>query len=69
MWFGEPHPFPERESPIRLSMLEQQSYKRWSCRVRKYHAINPLTAGFFICQPQVLLHVTQSSDQRPIYIY
>ena len=33
MWFGEPHPFPERGSPTRLSASGQQSYKGWSCRV------------------------------------
>jgi len=32
MWFGEPHPFPERESPTRLSASGQQSYEGWSCR-------------------------------------
>jgi hypothetical protein len=32
MWFGEPHPFPERGSPTRLSASGQQSYKGWSCR-------------------------------------
>ena len=25
--FGEPHPFPERGSPTRLSASEQQSYE------------------------------------------
>jgi hypothetical protein len=33
VWFGEQHPFPERESPTRLRMSGQQSYKGWSCRV------------------------------------
>jgi len=32
MWFGEPHPFPERGSPNRLSASGQQNYKGWSCR-------------------------------------
>jgi len=32
MWFSEPHPFPERGSPTRLSTSGQQSYKGWSCR-------------------------------------
>jgi len=32
MWFGEPHPFPERGSPTRLSASGQQSYEGWSCR-------------------------------------
>ena len=34
MWFGEPHPFPKRGSPTRLSVSGQQSYEGWSCRVR-----------------------------------
>ena len=33
MWFGEPHPFPERGSPTILSASGQQSYKGWSCRL------------------------------------
>jgi len=33
MWFGEPHPFPERGSPTKLRMSGQQSYKGWPCRV------------------------------------
>ena len=33
MWFGEPHPFPERGSPTRLSASGQQSYEGWSCRL------------------------------------
>ena len=33
MWFGEPHPFPERGSPTRLSASRQQSYEGWSCRI------------------------------------
>jgi len=28
MWFGEPHPSPERSSPTRLSALGHASYKR-----------------------------------------
>ena len=32
MWFGEPHPFPERGSPTRLGASGQQSYEGWSCR-------------------------------------
>jgi len=31
MLFGEPHPFPERGSPTRLSTSGQQSFKGWSC--------------------------------------
>ena len=27
MWFGEPHPFPERGSPTRLGAWGQQSYE------------------------------------------
>jgi len=34
MWFGEPHPFPERGSPTGLSASEQRSYKGWSCRTK-----------------------------------
>jgi len=30
MWFGEPHPFPERGSPTGLSATGQQSYEGWS---------------------------------------
>ena len=33
MWFGEPHPFPERGSPTRLSVSGQQNYKGWSCSI------------------------------------
>jgi len=33
MWFGEPHPFPVRGSPTRLSTSEQQRYEGWSCTV------------------------------------
>ena len=33
MWFGEPHPFPERGSPTGLSASGQQSYEGWSCRI------------------------------------
>ena len=33
MWFGEPHPFPKRVSPTRLSTSGQQSYEGWSCRI------------------------------------
>ena len=33
MWFGEPHPFPERGSPTGLSTSGQQSYEGWSCRL------------------------------------
>ena len=32
MWFGEPHPFPERGSPTRLRASGQQSYEGRSCR-------------------------------------
>ena len=32
MWFGEPHPFPERGSPTKLSASGQQSYEGCSCR-------------------------------------
>ena len=32
MCFGEPHPFPERRSPTRLSASGQRSYEGWSCR-------------------------------------
>jgi len=32
MSFGEPHPFPERGSPTRLSTSGRQSYEGWSCR-------------------------------------
>jgi len=32
MWFAEPHPFPERGSPTRLSASGQQSYEGWSYR-------------------------------------
>jgi len=35
MWFGEPHPFPVRGSPTRLSASAQQSYEGWSCRLHK----------------------------------
>jgi hypothetical protein len=34
MWFGEPHPFPERGSPTILSASGQKRYKGWSCRRR-----------------------------------
>jgi len=33
MSFGEPHPFPERGSPTRLSESGQQSYEGRSCRL------------------------------------
>ena len=33
MRFGEPHPFPKRGSPTRLSASGQQSYEGWSCRL------------------------------------
>ena len=33
MWLGEPHPFPQRGSPTRLSTSGQQSYKGRSCRL------------------------------------
>jgi len=33
MWFGEPHPFPERGSPTGLSASGQQSYEVRSCRL------------------------------------
>ena len=36
MWFGEPHPFPERGSPTGLGVWRQQSYEGWSCRT--YHS-------------------------------
>ena len=39
MWFGEPHPFPERGSPTRLSALGQQSYEGWSCRHSYYKTL------------------------------
>jgi hypothetical protein len=32
MWFGEPHPFPERGSPTLLSTSGQQRYEGWWCR-------------------------------------
>ena len=32
MWFGEPHPFPERGSSTGLSASGKQSYEGWSCR-------------------------------------
>ena len=31
MWFGEPHPFPERGSPTILGMSGLQRYEGWSC--------------------------------------
>ena len=34
MWFGEPHPFPERGSATGLSASGQQSCKGWPCRIR-----------------------------------
>ena len=42
MWFGEPHPFPERGSPIRLSVSEEQRYKGRTCRncTTTLHSIN-----------------------------
>ena len=33
MWFGEPHPFPKRSSPNRLSTSGQMKYKGWSCKL------------------------------------
>ena len=33
MWFGEPHPFPERGSPTKLSASGEQRYEGWSCRL------------------------------------
>jgi len=45
MWFGEPHPFPERGSPTRLSASGQESYEGWSCRIGQYTQLrkdNPL---------------------------
>ena len=33
MWFGEPHSFPVKGSPTRLSVSGQQSYEGWSCTV------------------------------------
>jgi len=45
MWFGEPHPFPERGSPTRLSASGQQSYEGWSCR--KYSVENTEINEYF----------------------
>ena len=42
MWFGEPHPFPERGSPTRLSASGQQGYEGWSCRILCYMHISKL---------------------------
>jgi len=41
MWFGEPHPFPERGSPTGLSASEQQSYEGWSCRMSFCPSVHP----------------------------
>ena len=43
MWFGEPQPFPERGSPIRLSTSGQQRYEGWSCVIVEVN-IKPLKA-------------------------
>jgi len=36
MWFGVPHPFPEKGSATRLSKLGRQSFKGWLCRMVKW---------------------------------
>jgi hypothetical protein len=47
MWFGEPHPFPARGSPTRLSKSGQQSYTGWSCRTPSCKN-SPLTSKYVI---------------------
>ena len=54
MWFGEPHPFPERGSPTELSTSGQQSYEGWSYRISS--AIGPWTF------PTRVLHVLRSTS-------
>ena len=39
MWFGEPHPFPERGSPTILSTSGQQRYKGWWCKWWYWHFV------------------------------
>jgi len=39
MCFGEPHPFPERGSPTKLSASGQQSYEGWSCRLLRHYKL------------------------------
>ena len=46
MWFGEPHPFPGRGSPARLSASEQQSYEGWSCRSLNLTSADSKNKGF-----------------------
>ena len=42
MWFGEPHSFPERESPTKLKASGQQSSKGDRVEyIYKLHAHNP----------------------------
>jgi len=41
MCFGEPHPFPERGSPTRLSASGKQSYEGWFWRVREDLTLPP----------------------------
>ena len=47
MWFGEPHPYPARGSPTRLSKSGQQSYTGWSCRTPSCKN-SPLTSKYVI---------------------
>jgi hypothetical protein len=49
MWFGEPHPFPERGSPSRLSMSGQPSYKRAIVQSMKYLLLSSLSTSGTIC--------------------
>ena len=54
MWFGEPHPSPERSSPTRLSTSGQTKYKGWSCRVYWIQSINLFSFYFTQFQKCVL---------------
>jgi len=71
MWFGEPHPFPERGLPTRLSASGQQSYDGWSCIVsmgvgsnnaaeQRYCSVAP-SAVSAIFKTQILLAVIYNS--------
>ena len=51
MWFGEPHPFPERGSPARLRASGQQSYEGWSCRV-----LSPIPEGNKLERPRITFY-------------
>ena len=74
MWFGEPHPFPERGSPTRLSASGQQSYEGWSCRLFPWHfVIGAINLSFFMSSdffffspPQMLIFSLGKVLQRAV---